>query len=125
MAAYFDRRALPPGTALYSQDSPSNTIDLVVSGSVAVVVQGETGPPLLIRRMSRKTVVGEMGFFRGNARRASVSVEGESLVYTLTRASYDRLCAEDPALAALFLEFIVRALADRLEFANRGIAALS
>ncbi|MDO9382191.1 MAG: SulP family inorganic anion transporter [Hyphomicrobiaceae bacterium] len=125
MASYFDRRELPPGTALYNQNSPSDTIDLVVAGSVAVVVKGETGLPLLIRRMSRKTVVGEMGFFRGNPRRATVSVEGESLVYTLTRASYDRLCAEDPALAAAFLEFIVRALADRLEFANRGIAALS
>lgn len=125
LATYFDRRELPPGTALYSQDSPSDTIDLVVSGSVAVVVQSEAGLPLLIRRMSRKTVVGEMGFFRGNSRRATVSVEGESLVYTLTRASYDRLCSEEPAMAALFLEFIVRALADRLEFANRGIAALS
>lgn len=125
MSTYFERRELPPGTALYSQDSPSDTIDLVVSGSVAVVVQGEAGQPLLIRRMSRKTVVGEMGFFRGNVRRATVSVEGESLVYTLTRTAYDRLCSEDPELAAAFLEFIIRALADRLEFANRGIAALS
>ncbi len=75
--------------------------------------------------MSRKTVVGEMGFFRGNVRRATVSVEGDSLVYTLTRTAYDRLCIEDPELATAFLEFIVRALADRLEFANRGIAALS
>jgi SulP family sulfate permease len=125
MSTYFERRELPPGTALYSQGSPSDTIDLVVSGSVAVVVRGDAGLPLLIRRMSRKTVVGEMGFFRGNVRRATVSVEGESLVYTLTRSAYDRLCAEHPDLATAFLEFIVRALADRLEFANRGIAALS
>jgi SulP family sulfate permease len=125
ISGYFERRELPPGTALYSQDSSSDTIDLVVSGSVAVVVLGEAGMPLLIRRMSRKTVVGEMGFFRGNVRRATVSVEGDSLVYTLTRTAYDRLCVEDPELATAFLEFIVRALADRLEFANRGIAALS
>lgn len=125
MATYFERRELPHGTALYSQDSPSDTIDLVISGSVAVEVKSEAGLPLLIRRMSRKTVVGEMGFFRGNLRRATVTVEGNSLVYTLTRSAYERLCVEEPALAAAFLEFIVRALADRLEFANRGIAALS
>jgi SulP family sulfate permease len=125
MATYFERRELPHGTALYSQDSPSDTIDLVISGSVAVEVKSEAGLPLLIRRMSRKTVVGEMGFFRGNLRRATVTVEGNSLVYTLTRSAYGRLCVEEPALAAAFLEFIVRALADRLEFANRGIAALS
>lgn len=124
MTGYLERRALPPGTVLYEQDTPSDTIDLVVSGSVAVVMQS-TDAPLLIRRMSKKTVVGEMGFFRGNPRRATVSVEGESVIYALTRTAYDRLRAEDPELASAFLEFIVRALADRLEFANRGIAALS
>lgn len=122
---YFERRELAPGTPLYSQGMASDTIDLVVSGSVAIVVDGGSDLPLVIRRMSRNTVVGEMGFFRGNPRRATVSVEGESLVYTLTRSSYDRLCAENPGLASAFLEFIVRSLADRLEFANRGIAALS
>lgn len=125
LSTYLHRHALSPGTILYDQDTASDTIDLIVSGSVAVVVRSDVDLPLLIRRMSRKTVVGEMGFFRGKPRRATVSVEGETLVYTLTRASYDRLCVEDPELAAAFLEFIVRALADRLEFANRGIAALS
>lgn len=125
MMPYFHRQDLSAGSILYVQDSPSDTIDLVVAGSVAVVVHSDIGLPLLIRRMDRKTVVGEMGFFRGNPRRATVSVDGNSLVYTLTRDAYDRLSAEDPPLAAAFLEFIVRALADRLEFANRGIAALS
>jgi hypothetical protein len=32
---------------------------------------------------------------------------------------------EEPRVAAAFLEFIVRAMADRLEFANAGIAALN
>ena len=32
---------------------------------------------------------------------------------------------EEPEVGAAFLEFIVRALSDRLEFANSGIAALS
>jgi SulP family sulfate permease len=124
LAGYLERRAVSQGTVLYEQDTPSDTIDLVVSGSVTVVMKSADAP-LLIRRMSKTTVVGEMGFFRGNPRRATVSVEGETLVYTLTREAYDRLNRDDPALAAAFLEFIVRALADRLEFANRGIAALS
>jgi len=75
--------------------------------------------------MSTKTVVGEMGFFRGSARTATVSAEQRASVYTLTRASYERLKAEQPELGGAFLEFIVRALSDRLEFANQGVAALS
>lgn len=125
VAEYFTRRDLPAGCVLYDQDTPSDTIDLVVSGSVSVVVASGQDLPLLIRRMSRKTVVGEMGFFRGNPRRATVTVEGRSVIYTLTREAYAQLEAQDAALAAKFLEFIIRALSDRLEFANRGIAALS
>jgi CRP-like cAMP-binding protein len=51
-------------------------------------------------------------------------VEPTSL-YSLDRKSYDRLSAEEPEISAAFLEFIIRALSDRLEFATQGIAALS
>ena len=125
IGAYFERRDLAAGTVLYHQGAPSDTIDLVVSGTIAVAVGGEPGLELLIRRMSTKTVVGEMGFFRGSARTATVSAEQRASVYTLTRASYERLKTEQPELGAAFLEFIVRALSDRLEFANQGVAALS
>jgi hypothetical protein len=35
------------------------------------------------------------------------------------------MMAEEPAIGAGFLEFVIRALSDRLEFANSGIAALN
>jgi hypothetical protein len=53
-----------------------------------------------------------------------VTAEAPSIVYTLDRARYERLLAEKPALGAAFHQFIIRALADRVEFANQEIAAL-
>jgi SulP family sulfate permease len=125
IAPFFDRRDLAAGTVLYAQGSAADTIDLVVSGTIAVAVMGEPGLELLIRRVSTRTVVGEMGFFRASTRGATVSAEQRASVFTLTRASYERLKAEDPELSAALLEFIIRALSDRLDFANQGIAALS
>ena len=125
IARYFERRDLTPGTPLYAQGAPSDTIDLIVDGTVAVTVQGEPGLAHLVRRMSKRTVVGEMGFFRSSPRTASVVPEQGAVIYTLTRASYERLLKEEPDVGAAFLEAIVRALSDRLEFANQGIAALS
>jgi SulP family sulfate permease len=68
--------------------------------------------------------VGEMGFYRRVPRTASVIAEEPSVVYRLTRESFDKMQAEDPGAASVFHKLIVRLLSDRLEFANREISAL-
>ncbi len=125
ISRFFERRNLTAGTPLYAQGDASDTIDLVVDGTIAVMVQSEPGLGHLVRRMSKRTVVGEMGFFRSRPRTASVVPELGAVIYTLSRVAYERLMKEEPEVGAAFLEFIVRALSDRLEFANSGIAALS
>jgi SulP family sulfate permease len=125
LAKYFDRRDVAAGTVLYDQGSPADAIDLVASGRIAVTVASEPGLAVLVRRISTRTVVGEMGFFRGTARTATVSAEEPASIYTLSRTSYEKLKVEEPEIATVFLEFIARTLSDRLEFATQGIAALS
>lgn len=125
IAGYFERRSLTAGTPLYEQGAASDSIDLVVDGTIAVLVTSEPGSAHLVRRMSKRTVVGEMGFFRGRARTATVVPDHGAVIYTLTREAYERLMRDEPEVGSAFLEFIVRALSDRLEFANSGIAALS
>jgi SulP family sulfate permease len=125
ISRYFELRHLTAGTPIYIQGAASDSIDLVIDGTVAVMlVRGPEGSHL-VRRMSKRTVVGEMGFFRGLPRVASVITEQGAIIYTLTRSNYERMMAEEPAIGAGFLEFVIRALSDRLEFANSGIAALN
>ena len=121
---YFERRAVEAGITLYRQGEPSDTIDLIAAGSVAVSVNGDGGKELKVRRMAGHTVVGEMGFFRGMSRAASVSSEGATVVFTMDRASFDQMLRDDADIAAVFLQFIIRALSDRVEFANQEISAL-
>ena len=87
------------------------------------LVDGQ-GHDVRLRRMTLCTVVGEMGFFRNSVRAATVIADHAATIYELRRERYEALVAQDSALARALLEFIVRALADRLEFANREIAAL-
>jgi SulP family sulfate permease len=70
------------------------------------------------------TVVGEMGFYRQVPRTATVIAEEPSVVYRLTRDSFDKMQAQDPTAASVFHKLIIRLLSDRLEFANREISAL-
>lgn len=125
LARYFERRDIPAGTVLYVQGSPAHSIDLVVSGTLSVTLSREDGGGHLVRRMSVRTVVGEMGFFRGQPRAATIAAESAATLFTLSKERFLRLKSEDPEIAAAFLEFIVRALSDRLEFANQGLAALA
>lgn len=125
LKAYFKRRMLTAGSILYAQGGAADTIDLIVAGNVAVTVENEPGLSHLVRRMSTRTVVGEMGFFRSRPRMAKVQAEQNAVVYTLSRTDYERMLKEEPEIGSAFLEFIVRALSDRLEFANSGLAALS
>ena len=59
-----------------------------------------------------------MGFFRGTRRSATVSSDGPVTFFTLTRTNFERLRSERPDLAIAFADFIVRVLADRIDFAN-------
>lgn len=122
---YFERREVASQSVLYREGDSSQTIDLVVSGGISIMMRNEHGEAFRLRRMSGNTVVGEMGFFRSSPRAASVVADEATVVYSLRRESFDNMVRDDPDLAAAFMRFIVRVLADRVEFANREIAALS
>lgn len=119
-----ERQELNNGEFLFHQGEPSDSIVLQASGCVAVTIIDEHGRQIRLRRMTGHTVVGEMGFYRGVARTASVIAEAPTVTYRLTREALDKMQAEDPAAAAALHKLIIRLLSDRLEFANREISAL-
>lgn len=124
LMAYLERKNVERGQVIYRQGDPAETIDLIAVGRLNVEVTGGDGQSLRVRAMATHTVVGEMGFFRQAVRSASVSSDGPAILFTLTRANFDRMRRERPDLASAFDDFIVRTLADRVESANREITAL-
>jgi SulP family sulfate permease len=124
IARYTERRELNNGEFLFHQGEPSDSVVLQASGCVAITIIDEHGRPIRLRRMLGHTIVGEMGFYRGVPRAASVIAEAPTVVYRLTREAFDKMQAEDPTAAAALHKLIIRLLSDRLEFANREISAL-
>jgi CRP-like cAMP-binding protein len=53
-----------------------------------------------------------------------VSSDGPATLFTLTRANFERMRRERPDLASAFDDFILRILADRIDFANHALEAL-
>ena len=124
VAHYLERREFAQGEFVCRQGEPSDAIHFIANGSVSIALVDGMGRGVRLRRMTGRTVVGEMGFFRDSPRTASVVADRAATVYVFSRARYEALVADDPALGQTLLEFIVKTLADRLEFANREIAAL-
>lgn len=124
IAKYMQREELKNGEFLFHQGEASDSVVLQASGCVAITIIDEHGRPIRLRRMLGHTIVGEMGFYRGVPRTASVIAEAPTVVYRLTREGFDKMQEEDPAAAVAFHKLIIRLLSDRLEFANREISAL-
>jgi len=96
-----------------------------IVGSLGIYVAKGDGQNLCVRHMMTHTAVGEMGFFRHCVRSATVSADPPTIVFTMTRANFDRMRRERSDLAIAFDDFIIRVLADRIDFGNRSLADLT
>ena len=124
LMSYFERIELHKGDVLFAQGDPSDSVEMVAAGCVAVTVTQPDGKVAKLRRMTGQTVIGEMGFYRGQPRAATILAEEPTVVYRLTRKAFLRMHKRDPEIVSSFNRLIVRVLSDRLDFANREIAAL-
>jgi SulP family sulfate permease len=124
LMAFLERKDTESFQVLYRQGEPADCLDLVAAGNVVVEVVSSAGEALRVRCIAKHTVVGEMGFFRYSVRSATVSSDGPAVLFTLRRSNFERMRRERPDLASAFDDFIKRILADRIDVANREIAAL-
>jgi len=83
---------------------------------VAAAVRMLSGVPL-------RTVLGEIGFYTGDPRSASLVAESRTRIYRLSREGYERLVREHPEAMQALATFVIRVLAGRLQIANDLIAA--
>lgn len=124
LITYLERKDTQGSQVLYREGDAADTVDLVAAGKLAIEIANNEGQPLVVRRITTHTVVGEMGFFRHTARSATVTSDGAATLFTLTRANFERMRRERADLASAFDDFILRILADRIDFANHAIEAL-
>ena len=119
----FLRRSFSPGQEVYRQGSHADTIDFICSGSVIMKLQDESRHRA-IRRATRRTVIGEMGFFRHGQRSVSIFADEPLVMYSLTRKKLEELENNHPIVHSKLLTFIIRVLADRVDMVNREISVL-
>ena len=97
---------------------------MLESGTLRAELETGDGTRIRLRSMRSGVVVGEVGLYMGIPRTADVVAETRSVVLRLSRASMERMEAEEPELAAALHRWLATTLAERLSDSMRAFEAL-
>jgi SulP family sulfate permease len=121
---YLERRSIPEGAVLIQQGDAPDDVFVLESGRLRVEWATSDGGRVRLNTVRPGVMVGEVALYTGLPRSADVIAELPSVVLTLSRASIQRLEAEEPATAAALHRWLATTLAVRLTDAQRVYSAL-
>ncbi|MGZ8565747.1 MAG: SulP family inorganic anion transporter, partial [Actinomycetota bacterium] len=124
LAPYLERVSLPEGTVLLHQDDPPGDVFVLASGRLGVQTVTPEGNTIRLRSVRPGVVVGEIALYTGVARTADVVAETPSVVLRFSRASIERMEAEEPEVAAALHRWLAGTLAERLTETMRAADTL-
>jgi len=124
LAQYMEHRVVEPGEVLAEQGAPSDEMFLLQSCTASVYLDTESGVKHRIRRAGSGTVFGEVGFYLGSVRTASVIVDQGGDLYVLSQEANVRLEQEYPHIAAAMHKFMIRVITRRLQLTTSTLQAV-
>ncbi len=113
MLPYFEEMEVEAGYCLIRQGEPSQDLFFIQDGQVTTLLDMENEDPVRLGTIGGG-VVGEIGFYLGYERTASVVTDVPSRIYRLTRESLWQMEREKPEAAANMHCVIVHLLSERV-----------
>lgn len=110
--------AVARGVCVVNEGDDADALFVVISGRFAVEVDGNPEP---VTEIGQGATIGEIAFFAGGKRTATVRAIRDSVVLTLSRADFDDISQRAPAIWTA----ITATLASRLAAETRKSTALS
>lgn len=125
LSGYFENVEIAQGETLFEQGDPGDALYLILSGTISIVLNRETGPALTVRTMRVGSILGEMSVYSGAPRTATAVAVQNCVLFKLTTDKFRGMASDHPAEAELFSSYIVKLMAERLDRANKTVLALS
>lgn len=111
---YLEKDQLPAGTHFIHQGDSPGALYFLEDGMVTAQLEILGEEPRRLNTMSSENMVGEIGFYLGSKRNASVITETPATLYRLTTEALSKMESQDPEAAALFHKYIAYAMAEKL-----------
>jgi SulP family sulfate permease len=112
------------GDLLCRQGDLTDDLYFIEAGRLSAIVESDVAAPARLRVFGTNTVVGEIAFLLNVPRTASLRVDEDAIVWSLTREAFDQLLTTHPSLILELQRDVLRIQVERLAFATRRIAAL-
>ncbi|MBV9387781.1 MAG: SLC26A/SulP transporter family protein [Chroococcidiopsidaceae cyanobacterium CP_BM_ER_R8_30] len=121
---YLQKTQVPVGHTLFRQGELSDTLYLIESGQVTVLLQLSDGQTRRLRTLGAGMSLGENSFYLGTPHKTSAIADQPSTLYCLSQTNLQIMRQEAPQVTAAFGDFIIRLLAERLIYAYEEIEEL-
>ncbi len=112
------------GEELIRQGSSSTYLLLIRSGRVSVRLETPGERAVRLRRLGAGAVIGDVAFYLGGRRSASVVADEETSAYRITRSAMGAMEEIEPELCMLFHRMMATMLCERVIDTDTTIAAL-
>lgn len=122
--SYCELRQVTHGELLCRDGDFSNEVYFIEEGSLETIKTVNGDARLRLSKLTQGAMVGEIAFYTGSARTASIQAVLDSRIQVLTQASLARMRIHHPGLATRFDQMVIRRLAAALTRTNRLIATL-
>ena len=116
LAAESDRRVLRRGEVLVREGDPSDRFFIVLSGRFTVHKGDPTGS---VAEIAQGELVGEVGFFAGLPRTATVLAARDSIVLEIRRNHFEKAAEALPSLREAVTVFLARRFATQSPSSSR------
>lgn len=117
--ATFDTFSVPPDTTIIEEGEPTTDVFVLLEGQAAAVVGAKTPEPLIVARYEPGALIGEMAFYQGSDRSATVLVEDHARLARIEARKLAIGGGQPDALLAAFHRAAARHLSRRLDRTTR------
>jgi SulP family sulfate permease len=124
LQSYLEERQVDAGELLARQGDESDELFFMETCAGSAYIDTAHGETHRVRQSARGTIFGELGFYLGIPRTATVRTDGPGTVFVLTREALERLQTEQPEIAAGFHYYMANLLSERLMFTTRTLRAV-
>lgn len=124
ISKYLERVEIKAGKYIMRQGDDPDVLYFIESGRVDIQLELEDGKSVRLRSMRAGTIVGEVGFYLGRPRSASIVVSEKGIFQKLTRDAYYKMGEEQPEAASGFHVFIACVVSERLASTNHMVEVL-
>lgn len=121
---HLDRLEIGVGERLLVEGDRSTELYLIESGSFTVGLEREGTSVLRLHTTHGSQILGELGFFFGSARNATVVCDQPAVVYRLSVERWREICAEHPDVARTLDAAVISTLGGRVAHLTRVVDAL-